>query len=88
MGSPLDFEDLCSLLMEEESVLLSQGKLKVSHGDEQALSISRVKNEFQGKCYESRKKGHRAKVRWSKDKGKSKDSNTQRHMVISQIRQE
>lgn len=51
----LDFDDLSSLLVEEESVLLSQGKLKVTPFGDQAL-IKQKKCQSLG--FNCGKKGH------------------------------
>ena len=57
----LDFDDLNSLLLEEESLLVSQGKLSVtprgsaSSSDEAYASVEKSKNKSKSMCYKCEK---------------------------------
>ena len=62
----LDFDDLNSLLLEEESLLVSQGKLSVTlrgsapHSDEAYASVEKPKRS-RSRCYKCKIQGHLAR---------------------------
>ena len=74
----LEFDDLSSLLIEEETVLISKGKVRVrvSNTGETADS-SQVTKKGKGRCYKCGKRGHLSRDCKSidrKSKKKSKDT--------------
>ena len=72
----LDFDDLSSLLLEEEIVLVSQGKLKnlsITSGDQVHAAVN-TKKKGRPRCFTCGKKGHLSRdCPQKKDKSKSKD---------------
>ena len=69
----LEFEDLSSFLIEEEFVLISQGKLRVKTSSDSSFAVNDSQKKSKGRCFKCGKRGHLA--RDCKSLAKYKDSN-------------
>ena len=71
----LEFEDLSSFLLEEESVLISQGKLRVKTSSDSSFAVNDSQKKSKGHCFKCGKRGHLARdcKSLAKDKDSDKD---------------
>ena len=75
----LEFDDLSSFLIEEEAVLISQGKIQVQKSADSALTVTESNKKSRSHCYKCSKRGHlardcksKAKPQGADDRGKGK----------------
>ncbi|MCO5560611.1 hypothetical protein L7F22_014227 [Adiantum nelumboides] len=69
----LEFDDLSSFLIEEESKLIVQGKLRIKSSNDLFFTANNNQKKSKGRCFKCGKHGHLARNFKSSTKGKNVD---------------
>ncbi|MCO5601782.1 hypothetical protein L7F22_055907 [Adiantum nelumboides] len=69
----LEFDDLSSFLIEEEFVLIAQGKLRIKSSSDSSFMANDIQKKSKGRCFKCWKHGHLARDFKSSAKGKNVD---------------